>query len=192
MKISRPWRIDMTTMCYTPAGMKPNLDHLSAALVFILLAVSMPAQSEAESPFRQTIEENLEYFGLFNTCKPVSIWVSELSSDAKEISLRKADIENIVESRLRSARIFLELDKSWFLSSTLFINVAVVGAAFMVDIDFSKPMRDETLEHTQRVRTWGTNILGTHGRNADYILSAVRSQTEEFVADYLRVNDEAC
>ncbi len=22
----------MTTMCYTPAGMKPNLDHLSAAL----------------------------------------------------------------------------------------------------------------------------------------------------------------
>ena len=182
----------MTTMCYTPAGMKPNLDHLSAALVFILLAVSLPAQSEPMSPFRKTIEEGLEIFGLFNTCKPMSIWVSELSSDAKEISLRKADIENIVESRLRSARIFLEIHESGFLSPNLFVHVAVVGAAFMVDIDFSKPMRDETLEHTERVRTWNTNILGTHGRDADYILSAVRSQTEKFVAAFLRVNDEAC
>ena len=163
-----------------------------AALVFILLAVSMPAQSESMSPLEKTIMEDLEIFGLFNACKPIIIWVAELSSDAKEISLRKADIENIVESRLRSARMFLEIDEGGFVSPALYVHVNVVGAAFSVDIDFSKPLWDETLERRERVRTWQTGILGTHGKNADYILSHVRKQMEKFIADYLRVNDEAC
>ena len=30
----------MTTMCYTPAGMKPNLDHLSAALRQVCVVVT--------------------------------------------------------------------------------------------------------------------------------------------------------
>ena len=30
----------MTTMCYTPAGMKPNLDHLSAVLCQVCVVVT--------------------------------------------------------------------------------------------------------------------------------------------------------
>ena len=183
----------MTTMCYTPAGMKPNLDHLSAALVFILLAVSLPAHSDSETGFEDFLMEKLVIFSLYNACKPMNIAVTGLDSDAEEISLRKEDIENIVESRLRSAGLFLDQDEGEiFETALLFIRVSVAGAAFVVSLDFAKPLWDETLEMRSRAGSWDSTNVGTHGRDADYILSAVRIQMERFIVEYLRVNDEAC
>ena len=183
----------MTTMCYTPAGMKPNLDHLSAALAFILLAVSMPAQSDSSSPLMKLIEENRRTFALFNACKPMNIWVTELSSDAEKISLQKEDIINIVESRLRSAKLFFDIGEGEpFLNATLFVDVFVVGPSFNVEVEFSKILWDEVLEVRDGARTWQRNILGTHGTNTDFILPHVKKLTEEFITEYLRENDEAC
>ena len=183
----------MTTMCYTPAGMKLNLDHLSAALVFILLVVSLPAQSDSSSPLRKLIEENRRTFALFNACKPMNIWVTELSSDAEKISLQKEDIINIVESRLRSAKLFFDIGEGEpFLNATLFVSVAVVGSAFSVDVQFSKKLWDEVSEIRDGATTWQRNILGTHGTNTDFILPHVKKLTEEFITEYLRENDEAC
>lgn len=127
-------------------------------------------------------------FQLWNGCQPLSLVAGRLKDAAKSIGLSKSRIETAVRSRLRAARIYTDNP----LAAYVYVNVHVVGAAFSSGLDLSKWVRDEASGLRSQTVTWQTGGTGTHGKSADYILSAIRDYTDEFIDEYLRVNADAC
>ena len=41
-------------------------------------------------------------------------------------------------------------------------------------------------------QTWRTGEIGTHGRDAGYILQGISEHLDKFIVEYLRVNEGAC
>ena len=94
-------------------------------------------------------------FELYAACRPIKLKIG-LSEDAGEIGLTKDKVQASVESRLRSARLYggapLEpnpaalrkypgqVDHLWW--PMLSVEVMVVGAAFSVDLQFRKSVKD--------------------------------------------------
>ena len=127
-------------------------------------------------------------FELFNYCEPMNLVVGSLSPDAAEIGLTGGSIQAAVESRLRSARLH-DSESSVF---TLYVRVTVVGRAFSSNLLFFKPVTDPWSDTTGLATTWETGSTGTHGGDADYILSGLSQQMDRFLLEFLRVNEEAC
>ena len=42
------------------------------------------------------------------------------------------------------------------------------------------------------VPTWWTRVTGTHGGNSDYVLGVASRKMDEFLVEYLRVNESEC
>ena len=76
-------------------------------------------------------------------------------------------------------------------SATFSITVTVVGLAFSVQVEYRKFVTD-AFGRSSLATTWSRGTTGTHGHSASYIQSSVSSITDEFLATYLRVNEEAC
>ena len=101
--------------------------------------LTLAATGEAQS--------TVERFQLFNNCEPMYLLVEDLSADAARIGLSKQSIQVAVESRLRSARLY---DSFRFADTHLYVNVAIVGAAFSV-----------VFEYRQGVLTLDSGLRGT-------------------------------
>ena len=106
--------------------------------------------------------------------------------DIQETGLTEKAITNTAESRLRAARLFNTEEKQ-FLS----INVSIFNGAFNINVEFKRPL-DLGYGLKGIVDVWNTENLGTHGGNGLYILNAVSKYLDEFLADYLRVNEAHC
>ena len=59
-------------------------------------------------------------------------------------------------------------------------------------VEFHKHFFDLASESPGMAVTWMSGRVGTHGGNAGYFLSGVSEHMDEFLVDYLRVNEEAC
>ena len=75
---------------------------------------------------------------------------------------------------------------------TLNVTVHVVGLAFRIEVDFRKRLWDSKTDLLLSASTWRRSGLGTHGGRAEYILSGVPEYLDEFLVEYLRVNQEHC
>ena len=126
-------------------------------------------------------------FELWNNCEPMQLVVENLRKDAFDIGLTEEAITIAVRSRLRAARLY---DSSAL--SYLYVNVGVVGLAYSVFVEYNKLMMDVASGEEGLVSSWLRGSTGTHGRDAGYILSAISRHTDEFIDEYLRVNDDAC
>lgn len=148
-------------------------------------------------------------FELLNQCRPMDLSVEFPSEDAREIGLTMSRIRMAMESRLRSARLYkarepakpiMEMEADEFeayarethLLGLLYINVHVVGQAFSVDLKYMKTLFDPVTLETQQVGTWETSSNGTHGGDAEFILSNMSGHMDKFLVAYLLVNEEAC
>ena len=136
-------------------------------------------------------EDRLGRFQLWNNCHPVSLLVEGLSSDAGEIGLIKNRIQTTVESRLRGARIY-KGDADAHTPTYLYAQVSVLGSAFSFTLEYNKVMTDPASLLTGFVTTWQKGATGTHSGDAGYIIQLLSEQTDEFVNEYLRVNEAAC
>lgn len=125
-------------------------------------------------------------FNLFNNCQPMDLVVEPLAPVAAEMGLTEESIQNLVESRLRSARLYNPDPDS--TSAHLYISVHIVGVTFNISLEYTKLIRvlGSDLKVTSRA-----SITDTHG-DASYILSGVSELTDDFLLKYLRVNEEAC
>ena len=147
--------------------------------------------SEFAKDFSTKNEERLKFF---NVCEPFYLVIEDLNDDAKEIGLTKDRVQNLIESRLRSARIYK--DGSAYLPITftrpyLYVNINVVGRAFSVSLEFKKPVTDE-YEHAGLAPTWDVSSTGTHGKDPRFIVSVLSELMDKFLVEYLRVNETAC
>ena len=165
---------------------------MKVAVVIGALAVAHgPATAEETIT---PIEVQIDRFRLWNACEPTRPLVETLNDDAAEIGLTKERIETAIHSRLRGAKIFTDNKLNYTL---LYVRVSVVGDAFGYDIDFRKRMTDTGPSETASgfdgfATTWNRSGLGTHGQDAGYILQHLSKQIDEFIDEFLRVNEEAC
>ena len=140
-----------------------------------------------------TAEKVTEFdrFRLENDCKPMQLMVDGLPSQATTIGLTKNVIEVAVRSRLRAARLYSE-DRNRGAWSSLHVDVNVIGAAFNVNVQYTKPMKDMATNFIFASVAWYDGATGTHGRNGDYVLATVSLYVDKFIDEYLRVNAESC
>lgn len=122
---------------------------------------------------------------LFTRCAPLRVAVG-LAKTNTELELTKEALSKTAESRLRAARLF-KPDAAQFLS----VDLNVVGSAFSLRIGLNSWIEDMGFGRGGTVLMWGTGATGTHGGD-EYILGLVSRHLDEFVAEYLRVNEQPC
>ena len=129
-----------------------------------------------------------ERFELFNRCRPVRLLVEGPPESAAETGLRKDAIQAVVESRLRGARLYTNPGSG---GAYLYINVSVVDRAFRISLEYRRWVLDPVNDTSGSAATWHSGSIGTSS-DASQILSAVSQLLDEFIADYLRVNESHC
>ena len=143
-------------------------------------------------------QENLSSYDrqLFTNCAPLSIAVG-LSVKNTDVVLTEEAITEVVEPRLKGPRLFRS-DAPQFLA----VDLNVVGTAFSLRMGLNSWIADMGFGRGGTVLMWGTGATGTHGggeytdaagtHGAEYILGLVARHADDFVARYLRVNEEPC
>ena len=169
---------------------EPTMTHglgrkmrLGAYVALAALAVSCMAPAAAENTF----EENVALFRLFANCRPMNLSVALEGPDALETGLTEESIRASVESRLRSARLY---DAT--ISPYLHAHVHIYKNAFSVTLKYFKWVHDEYSQLHFHATTWEQRSIGTHTGDGVYIHGALSQFTDEFLVEFLRVNEEAC
>lgn len=152
-----------------------NRGRLILALAVVVLTLAATATGQVTDRDR---------FQLFDYCRPMSLVVEQLPPDAAGIGLTEQSIQNLVESRLRSARLY---DTNRPLTY-LYVNVNVVGRAIGIELEFVRSARVLETDIIGLATTWDSGTVGLHGRDARFILTVVSGLMDKFLVEYLRVN----
>ena len=139
----------------------------------------------------QQQQSPLDRFELWTGCLPMRLFVEPLNSDAVGIGLTGDALQAAAESRLRAARLYTADDDQsphW-----LRLHVHVTGRAFAVDLMFEKHVFDPASGWNGQATTWNSSAVGTAGgRGGTFIMGVVSRHLDQFLVEYLRVNDSAC
>ena len=151
---------------------------LCAALALSFLATGAAAQD---------FKEKYDRFGLFAGCEPMWLVVEYLDDNAARVGLTEEALRAAAESRLRAARLYsAEADQY------LYIAVTVARRAFYASVEYRKQLPDPLSGERMPATTWKTAGVGTHGDDSGYILSNISQYLDQFLVEFLRVNEEAC
>lgn len=121
---------------------------------------------------------------LFAQCAPLNHYISLGDNEANLVGLEKAELKTTVNSRLQAARLFAADAKQ-----TLVVGVKTTATAFIVDVWFMRYLSDAGFGRSGWVAVWIRQMLGGHGAD---VLGPVSQYLDEFIAKYLRVNEEHC
>lgn len=149
-----------------------------------VIAGTSPVPAVAQDADR---ERRRELFQLFTNCEPAMLSVTVVDDGYELNGLDEETVVRAARSRLRSARLLTESG-----ASLVGIDIHIVGGAFAVDVEFWKTVFDPVTEHGFGAVTWETESAGTHGGNGVYVVSWVQRMMDEFLDEYLRVNEPAC
>ena len=141
----------------------------------------------ATSPLAAESNKTMD-FQFLDNCAGMRVVVEDLSRDAKRIDLTESTIRNAAESRVRSANLY----EAHAPYSMLVVNVTIVGRAFGTEVSFWKRVTDFATGYQASGISWISTTIGTHGNSSDYVLGTVNKNMDEFLASYLRVNEQAC
>ena len=149
-----------------------------------------------EEEAREYREEKRQRFQLFNACKPLEYFVSlDHSEDGSPPQLTEKAISAAVESRLRGARLYDSDASNYFFVYAHLLESGVGGRwSYDLDVSFNKRVTDEASGLRRGVPTWERGAIGivSDSRVEEAILGHVRGYMDQFLADYLRVNDKSC
>lgn len=152
--------------------------------VFVFVAVVAMPFSHVRA---QTSEdEDFAKFQLYTACQPMTLLVGGLDDDTEDIGLTEEAVVNAVESRLRAARLY-----NPSAVENLYVNIAVSNPAFIIRLEFFKPVIDRHSRMTFNANTWTKGSFGT-STDASYILGSLSTHLDAFLVEFLRVNESAC
>lgn len=137
---------------------------------------------------------DLDRFELWNDCRPMDFDVIGLSgdSDAKAIGLTEDAVKAVILKRLRAAGLYSKDQNETELSSLL-ASVNIVNVAFTTIVDYYKVVSDSATGLMYTAPTWSSSVTGVNTKSTPaFILSSVTYKTDEFIDEYLRVNETAC
>ena len=129
---------------------------------------------------------------LFADCGAIELVV--YVQDGEKIGLTEESVKTAVRSRLRSARLYR--DPPAVVDGILRVSV-LVGREdhrpFTHRVWFEKQQLDNKTGISGWSPTgWDEWKFGTHGDDANYVLSSIAPGIDKFINDYLRVNEAAC
>ena len=191
------------------------LDRNLYSIPALALALAFAASPQATAKTNEAPSQK-EMFAFYTSCSQVGLLV-HVNIDEKhnpKPNLSEDDLRNLAESRLRAARIY-DPDYAGSLVPVILITVQTEGPSFISGIAFYKWMLDyysalanlsraelqmDMMEWTKLfgapyqdyAMSWADESFGTHGGDDGYILSGVSRSMDKFIAEYLRVNAEAC
>lgn len=200
----RAFRANEAELSQQRHGSGPHHFRLHSAgwvLSILLLAAVVPLAAEDESERRYS--ERQRHFGLYNHCQPVRVVVENLPDAASEIDLTRQRITDLVEVRLRGARLYRGVpglglyDDAIEPGPYLYVQIALhktprdKGASFSTTLEYSKPVTDTWATQMKGIApTWRTGNVG-YG-DGDYIVNALSERLDAFILQYLHVNEDAC
>ena len=126
---------------------------------------------------------------LYANCGNMSVVVERLSANAGKVGLRESAIQNALEARIRSAKLYASNDGG---PQYIYANVMVVGNAFNVQLELNRWIMDAGFGLSGTVAVWSKAITGMHGQDPQYILGALSQLVDAFIVEYLRANESAC
>ena len=139
---------------------------------------------------------DLDAFKLWNECAPVELIVERLPDFAADIGLTEERIQTLAESRLRVARLYdaamLAFTPYLYVRVSVLVSESGRGGAFNIEVSFKRYLFNAVSGSTGFAATWEAGSFGTHGGDADFILQGVSGYLDEFILEYLRVNETAC
>ena len=150
------------------------------SLLFAMLAVPASGVTDREK------------FELYNRCSKTILYVN-LDEGAKKLGITEKAIRNLVESRLRSARIYDEKSSSSFLGVGIGVNNEdkVGGRSFSVQVNFFQLVSSPG--GSDFAITWSRETIGTlYSRDKSSVLSSLPPYIDEFINEYLKVNQNDC
>lgn len=177
-----------------------GMNSLEIALTFgredlLKLLLGVDADIEAWN----ASEALMERFRLYNGCSPMDYGVSlDLSVGESVQGLTEKAISDAVESRLRAARLYDSEEPSYFFVYIHLLDSMVggrhAGWAYSMNVSFNKRVADEASGIHSWASTWERGSTGTASDSGtgEAILGSVRGYMDEFLAEYLRVNEKAC
>ena len=74
----------------------------------------------------------------------------------------------------------------------LVIDLQVYGRGFHINLTYSKPVFDHLSRLDFMAATWPTGYIGQHAGNPDFVMRVLDRILNEFVTEYLQVNNETC
>ena len=161
-----------------------------AAIMIMFGTYTAPAQDT--SSLVEEIQHILDHAELFTHCTPMGLSVTLTEEKTGDLGLTKGSVENAVESRLRAARLFTEFSLSEKGDQYLEVNITGIGSTFGLELDLKRALKDTGFGLPGIVAVWDRTSVGRHGGDGQYILGTLSKSVDEFLAKYLRVNEEAC
>ena len=163
--------------------------RLITCLASAALLALASATAGAQPP--DPIQDRVDRFGLLTDCSPLILSVDP-DPDRPDFT---ASVTAAVESRLRSARLFIEEDPGYAIGApALAVSVDRFGTdaigPYASLISVRKLMFDVFSGETTFAITWQLGKIGRGGD--DFILNRLSQGLDQFLAAYLRVNAEAC
>lgn len=185
--VCRGWRTTSNWRWTKPIP-HPDIDRDPKTMISAAMALASAALFvgcvHAATPDR------MARFQLFNECAPMDVVVEDLDSDAWEIGLTEDTLRAAVENRLRATRLYDgEADSP---VPALYLNVGVEGKTYVVSLEYIKKVCRPAIKQCGIAPTWRTGSFGTHEGDAQHIRSDVSEHIDEFIVEYLRINEEAC
>lgn len=159
---------------------------LALALALTSVLTTVPLAGQTASSWLADFER----FQLFTGCEGLGLDVYVQGDEADSINLTDERVRTMAESRLRAARLYDAFQGYPALSVS--ILTLDDGPAFVIQVRMAKMVRDATTGMELGTNTWGTLSFGTHGDDAGFIMQGLSEKLDEFILEYLRVNEASC
>ena len=167
------------------------------ALALFLLASVASGQTRHENP-------------LANECKPISFIVEVTADDVEFAADARQRLSTLVETRLRSARLYYQFAHVYLSVSLVFIesmagvedgslrgyagsyNVGYRSPAIVINHPIADP--EVNYPFPVLVTIWERNgvTIGPPNRQPNYTIETAMSIVDQFILEYLRANEAFC
>lgn len=175
------------------AGLKAKSTYLADALEGSrersmrerIARIVAEAKDPANAPYWWDDGGSHERFELWADCEPMRVYINNYG-DGK---LAETTVQFAVESRLRAARLYESKIGTPHPQLKVSIGRAASGT-FSIGVQFRKARFDMETGQKGLSDSWQATSFGTGP--PEYVRSALSEHMDEFLAAYLRVNEEAC
>ena len=149
---------------------------MKPTLMVVILLIAMPVQAQLSGEYAH---DNLAMDGW---CRPMGLEVQTFGDAADDVSLRSA-LQDLVESRLRFARLYAEDGwNEW--GQVLLVFVSAIDTAFNLEVNLMRFVMDTGSGKQGSVLVWNLSTLGVNSR-VNFPLADLVGQ---FITEYVRAN----
>ena len=163
-------------------------------VVAVVLTAAGPVWGETPTESNDGYEPWGERYELWADCNQLILLSNPIKNKNKAaiIGLTDDDIMLAIKNRLRAAGLYGMIDRDYWKKPLLVPTVMVESGTVVVKITLLKVLKDVHSSEEKHGETWSKSFIDAHRDDASIIIAALGRLMDEFIDEYLRVNEEAC